>query len=402
MIADLFAVADLRGVDGCRFVDAADGSGYLYKCRDLGFHVVGQAAAVCARIGADFLFIQALQIIECLLRRISEKPVGVALKGGQIIRQRRFFAFFLSLDFDNAGQLPPAGCCRAVGFGFILEFFRRGGKGAAVEIDCIERFRLKSVDFGFALNDQRQRRGHYAAHIQRPVVEYGKQPCGVDAHKPVGFRPADSGLMQTVIIAAGFQIGKARADSLIFHRGNPQAFHCFCAAGKIVDISEDQLSFAPGVAGVDHFGDILPAHQAGEKFKLRFLIFGDNLLPFRRDNRQVVIAPLSVFLIVLFRLRQFRQVSKTPADKIAVSFEIAVPARFRADHSGYGLCDRGLFSDYKFCIHFSPFSCVCSYHRIFRSFPDQGNSRNFGVPAVLQNHGRIEGPASSFFQKGCL
>ena len=109
MIADLFAVADLRGVYGCRLADAADGSGHFYESRNLGFHVVGQAAAVRARIGADFLFIQALQIIERLLCRISEEPVGVALKGGQIIRQRRFFAFFLSLDFDNPGQLPLAG-----------------------------------------------------------------------------------------------------------------------------------------------------------------------------------------------------------------------------------------------------------------------------------------------------
>ena len=63
----------------------------LCKLRQSCSHILCQIPAVCSRISDQFFLIQALQIIQCLLRRISQDLIGISLQGSQIIQERRLF-----------------------------------------------------------------------------------------------------------------------------------------------------------------------------------------------------------------------------------------------------------------------------------------------------------------------
>lgn len=59
-------------------------------------HVRGQIPAVRAGIGQQLLFVEALGVVNGLLRCVSEQAVCLPLQGGEIIELRRlFFLLFL-------------------------------------------------------------------------------------------------------------------------------------------------------------------------------------------------------------------------------------------------------------------------------------------------------------------
>ena len=72
-------------------------------------HIAGQIAAVSTGIGAELLFIQALQIVQGLLGCESKQAVGIPLQGGQVIEGRRLFGLFLALHLFDCDSCTPAG-----------------------------------------------------------------------------------------------------------------------------------------------------------------------------------------------------------------------------------------------------------------------------------------------------
>ena len=66
--------------------------------------------------------------------------------------------------------------------------------------------------------------------------------------------------------------------------GNPKAAHGLFTPGNFIDETENQFPLAPCVAGVDDFGNVLPVHKVFEGVKLRFLVSGDGVFPFLRQN----------------------------------------------------------------------------------------------------------------------
>ena len=67
VIGDFFAAAHLLGADGRRLLHAADSGSGGDKAGDAALHIVGQKAAVGARVGTELLFIERLEIVEGLL-----------------------------------------------------------------------------------------------------------------------------------------------------------------------------------------------------------------------------------------------------------------------------------------------------------------------------------------------
>ena len=61
-------------------------------------HVGGQITAVRAGIGQQFLFVEALGVVEGLLRRVSKQAVCLTLQGSKIIELRRLFLLLLLRD----------------------------------------------------------------------------------------------------------------------------------------------------------------------------------------------------------------------------------------------------------------------------------------------------------------
>ena len=140
----------------------------------------------------------------------------------------------------------------------------------------------------------------------------------------------------------GAQVCKALPDGGILHAADPQPFHGLCATRQAVDRAEDQLTFSPGVAGVDYLGHVLPpqqGEQGAQHVKLIPFVLGDGKTPGLRQNGQVVIAPLGIVGVVGGGVRQPGQVPQAPAHQPAAAFQVAVFAGGSPQHGGQGFCN---------------------------------------------------------------
>ena len=81
--------ATIKGRQLCRQVDH---TGDRFR------HVGGQIPTVCAGIGQQLLFVEALGVVEGLLRRVSEQAVCLTLQGGKVIELWRLFLLLLLRD----------------------------------------------------------------------------------------------------------------------------------------------------------------------------------------------------------------------------------------------------------------------------------------------------------------
>ena len=216
VIGDFFTAAYLLGADGRRLLHAADSGSGGDKAGDAALHIVGQEAAVGARVGTELLFIERLEIVEGLLRGVAENAVGVALEGGQIVERGRFLRLFLALHAFDGYCLALAGVGDGVGVLPVLHSACRGGK-AAIELDGVERFCHKCGDLRLALYQQRQRGRHDAPDVQCAAIRQGEIPRDVDANQPISLGTAQGGLMQAVIVAPRLKLLEAAADGIILH-----------------------------------------------------------------------------------------------------------------------------------------------------------------------------------------
>ena len=106
--------------------------------------------------------------------------------------------------------------------------------------------------------------------------------------------------MQTVILAARTELLQSAADRIILHRRNPEPLHRLCAACHAVDGTEDQLTLAPRVAGIDDAAYIFAVQEGFQDFKLCPLVAGDFPAPRKRYDGKILIAPLGVGFIIGF------------------------------------------------------------------------------------------------------
>ena len=287
-----------------------------------------------------------MQIVKRLLCGIAGAAVGLPLEGGQVVEPGRVLRFLRALHRLDRDRLTGAGGGKSVRLRFLFELLGHGGKIAAAKIYRVKGFRAERPDLRLPLDDERQRGGHDAPHVEGAVVQHRKEPCGVDAHQPVRAGAAEGGLVQSVVFPSRTQLCKALFDGLVLHGGDPQPLHGFRAARHVVDGAEDKLPLAPCVAGVDDLGHVLPAHEVPQQLELPGFVRFQREAPACGQDGQIVIAPLGVLFIVHIRARQLRQMPEAPAYKVAVSRKIAVVAFGRAQHGGDGLGDGGLFRDH--------------------------------------------------------
>ena len=100
------------GSGGLALLDGDSGDG------DRPLHISGQKPAVSAGIGAELLFIQRLEIVQGLLGRIAELPVGIPLEGRQVIEGGRLLRFFFPLHRADESCLAFAGIRHRLGLRF--------------------------------------------------------------------------------------------------------------------------------------------------------------------------------------------------------------------------------------------------------------------------------------------
>ena len=222
-------------------------------------HVGGQIAAVRAGIGQQLLFVEALGVVKGLLRRVSEQAVCLTLQGGKVIELRRLFFFLLFRDRGTGdGRTLAHGRClfRLCRIG---EFLRHCFGSIQRQAQQMIFFFVEQRDLRVTLCQHCQCGGLNTAHIQGAVIENGEKARGVDPHQPIRFLAAEGRLIQGFIIGAGAQIRKALPDSAVLHRGNPETEDRLAVAGHFIHQTEDQLTFTPGVTGIDdgiHVGSV--------------------------------------------------------------------------------------------------------------------------------------------------
>ena len=209
---------------------------------------------------------------------------------------------------------------------FILGVFIKPQAGIIAEMgrDSIVFFGLEVVNFAPALNQDGQRGRLHPADGQQHVITQGEGTAGVHAHQPIGLGAADGAFAQPFVLAVGLELGKALANGLVRHRGDPQPVHRLFALGLLINIVEDQFAFAPGVGGADQPLGIGGVDQLFDDGKLLFGL-GDHLggQGFRQHG-QIGHAPFFVFFVYFIRLAQRNQMAYGPGDGVAIAGQEAL------------------------------------------------------------------------------
>ena len=130
--------------------------------------------------------------------------------------------------------------------------------------------------------------------------------------------------MQAVIVAPRLKLLEATADGIILHRGNPKPQDRFGASCKAVGCAEDQLTLASSVAGVDHLGHVLLAHQLPQNVKLLLLVRTDDEAERGGDDGQRRQRPFGIIGIVNGGVGQLSQMPEAPRHDVTTAFQIPV------------------------------------------------------------------------------
>ncbi len=108
------------------------------------------------------------------------------------------------------------------------------------------------------------------------------------------------------------------------HRLQPQALDRLLGFGVLRDQAENQLAFAPGVAGVDQVGDVLALDQLVEDLQARFGLVDRVQREVRRNHRQVREGPFAALDVVFFGHRDFEQMADGRREDVFVGFEVLI------------------------------------------------------------------------------
>ena len=351
VVGDFLPVDDLGGVHrrgGIRG-DAPLFLHHPHQTRQHPRHILCEIAAVRPGVGDELLLIEALGVVEGLLRRESKLAVGVPLEGGQVVECRGLLGPVFALHILHCRRPRRTALLRdLLRLGLFLHALSVRRKALRHKLDGVERLGLKAADRRLPVTDYRQRGRHHPAHIEGGAVLARKKPGGVDADDPVGALPAQGSLIQGVVFRSRSQAGEALPDGGVLHRRNPEPLKRLFALALMVDEAEDQLALPSGVGGLHDGGDILPAHQLLQHLELLLGGHGHLIPPLLRQDGQVLQPPLGVGLAVSLRLGQLHQMTYAPAHQIPAALQIAVTPFRGAQYLADALCHRGLLADHKF------------------------------------------------------
>ena len=203
-------------------------------------------------------------------------------------------------------------------------------------VDRVERrvddpvgLRLEIADLLLAAGEDRQRRGLHAAERDR-AVKRGAQPDrrragGVHPDDPVGLGARARGRLEQRQLVSGPQLGERVLDRLGRHRVQPQPLDRLLRAGLLVQVGEDQLALATGVAGVDDQLDVVAPELALDHVHLllRSLVADDQLEMLGHD-RQIGHPPLLELVVVFVGVGELHEVADRPRDHVVGALEKAL------------------------------------------------------------------------------
>ena len=371
MVADLAVVVEPPGVHVevhlLRMRQRGVGLGQILEhLFHLRAHVVGQIAAVRARIGDELVgLVERLRQLERFVGREAELAVGLALQAGQVEQLGRREALVLQRALGDPGGLALHLVAHALGGGLVGN--ARFGGGLRVLLLAVGCFRVgidpkplviakirlqlpvilrnEGLDLPIPPHDQAQRGRLHPAHGQVRVVFQRKGAAGVHAHQPVGLTAAAGAFIERVVGRGGLEGRKALLNGRVGHGRNPQPLHGLGAAGHLIDVAKDQLALPGRVRGADDGRDLAAVHQLLHRLELAARV-GQHL---QRDalgqHGQRRHGPFLVSLVEFSRLAQGDQMADGPGDDVFLAIEKAVAPALHAQHPGDVPSHGGLFRD---------------------------------------------------------
>ena len=152
---------------------------------------------------------------------------------------------------------------------------------------------------------------------------------------------------------------RARAGSFLGLAKNPdyacevtlQPLDRFAHASVLDDMPENQFAFAPGIAGVDHAGDILALEQADQQFEAVFRAIQWAQCKSGRDHRQIGKGPFATFDFELLGHHELEQMPDRRGHQIRFALVIVAVAGESAQCASDVIRHRGLFCNDEFLAH---------------------------------------------------
>ena len=194
---------------------------------------------------------------------------------------------------------------------------------------------LEGADLLLAAGDDRQRRGLDAAQRDGAVEGRAQADRGrarrVHADDPVGLRARAGRLLEARELRAGRSAANASRIAALVIEDSHSRLTGSLRLGLLVQVGEDQLALAPGVAGVDDLVDVVAVQLLGDHRHLlaRALVAHDELEALGHD-RQVGHPPALELGVVLVGLGELDEVPDGPGDHVLRALEVALVLRERA------------------------------------------------------------------------
>ena len=231
---------------------------------DLGDHVAGQEARVRTRVGERLVvLVQPLRGRQRPARREAVQAVRVPLEAREVVEQLRLLALLRLLELRDLAGLARDGVDDRLRLGLVRQPLPAEvaagvaalARGLEARLDEPVRLRHEVADLLLAARHQRQRGRLHAPERDR-AVERRPQPDrgrarGVHPDEPVRLRARPGRLLERLQLLGRAQVLERLPDRRLRHRRQPQALHRLVHRGEVVDVREDQLALAAGVAGVD-------------------------------------------------------------------------------------------------------------------------------------------------------
>ncbi len=260
----------------------------------------------------------------------------MALERGEVVEELRLLALLLLLEArDLAGLaldvgddrrclvlLDPLAAEVAAVVGAVAARLERG-------LDEPVRLGDECADLLLAARDERERRRLHAAERDRAAERRPQADRrgarGVHPDEPVGLGAGARGRLEQLHLGARAQVLERLLDRLLRHRVQPEALDGLVDPGGLVDVREDQLALAPGVARVDDPVDPVVLQELVDRpeLLLRLLVVRDQAEALG-DDRQVGEAPLLELRVVVLGRRQADEVPDRPRDDVVVRLEVRV------------------------------------------------------------------------------
>ena len=201
------------------------------------------------------------------------------------------------------------------------------------------------------MSHDRERGGLYASERDGTVegAAQADRGCasGVHADNPIGLRARSCGLLQALELLRRPQRRQRAPHRCARHRVQPQAFDGLLAFRLLVQIREDQLALATGVAGVDDLVDVLAAELLGnDRHLLARALVADLELEALGHDRQIGHPPALVLGVVRFRFGELDEVPDRPRDHVFGALKEALAFLERTgQHARQVLPHGGLLGD---------------------------------------------------------